>query len=144
MRTVSRLATLVASTIAIAGSAAFAPAAFAAPPSGGTMTIHCDLSSTACPLPFNPVISGPKPNAPQGCPSFLTTNHWNLNYVSGSAVIHETSNANGDWFTATAAGSAALTKADGKIEYAGHLTEWFGGGNNAAGQTDGGFTLSFT
>jgi hypothetical protein len=63
--------------------------------------------------------------------------------VSGNSVAHGTSNKNGDWGGGTATGQAALTTSDNTVQYTGHLTEWGGGGNNKAGQTMGGFTLTF-
>jgi len=83
---------------------------------------------------------------PANCPSFLSTDSWSLDFVSGNAVSHGTSNKNGDWGGGTAEGQAVLTTSDGTARYAGHLTEWGGGGQNSPDgtkQTEGGFTLTF-
>jgi hypothetical protein len=144
MRRLSTLAAYVAvSTIACAGLAVFAAPAFA---SSGTTngTGHCDPSDPACGA--NPVLQGPPPpfvTIPSNCPAFLSSDTWTLNFVSGSSVSHGTTNKNGDWGGFTAQGQAVLATSDGAAQYAGHLTEWGGGGNNAGGQTDGGFTLAF-
>lgn len=82
--------------------------------------------------------------------SFLT--------VSGNAVSHETTNKNGDWGGITFEGTAIFQEApyDGidssgnPIDigppvqlYEGHLSYCNGGGNNAGGQSEGGFTVDF-
>jgi hypothetical protein len=107
-------------------------------------TGHCDPSTPACGL--NPVRRGPLPpfaTLVGDCPSFLTSDTWTLAFASGNSVNHGTSNKNGDWGGGTAEGQATLTTSDGTVQYAGHLTEWGGGGNNSAGQSENGFTLTF-
>jgi len=105
-------------------------------------TIHCDPSTLEC--GFNPAIGGPPPvSVPSNCPAFLSTDGWTLNFVSGNGIQHFTANNNGGWGTGTAEGLAVLAMSDGTPEYTGHATEWFGGGNNAGGQTEFGFTLTF-
>ena len=132
---------LAVSTLAFGGLAWLAPSALAGGATNGTT--HCDPSAPDCNQ--NPVLSGPAPQSiiPSNCPTFLTTDSWALNFVSGNSVSHGTSNKNGDWGGGTAQGQAELTTSDGTVQYAGHLTEWGGGGNNAGGQTEGGFTLTF-
>lgn len=99
---------------------------------------------------------GPSPTGVGNCTfpnddaSFLT--------VSGNVVVHDTSNKNGDWGGATFEGTAILREAPysgfdsfgNPIDtgapvdlYEGHLSYWSGGGNNAGGQTEGGFTADF-
>jgi hypothetical protein len=80
---------------------------------------------------------------PANCPAFLSTDTWTLAFVSGTAVFHDTTNKNGDWGGFTATGQATLTTSDNTVQYAGHLTEWGGGGNNSGAQSEGGFTLTF-
>ena len=105
-------------------------------------TVHCDPSDAACQI--NPLLTGPPPiPLPGNCPAFLSTDAWSLNFTSGNAVMHGTTNKNGDWGGGTAEGPAALTSSTGAVEYTGHATAWFGGGNNAGGQTEGGFTFTF-
>jgi hypothetical protein len=78
------------------------------------------------------------------CPSFILSGDWLLNFVSGNAVSHFTSNNNGDWGGATAEGQAVLSKvSDGTAQYSGHLQVWGGGGNNPGNQTMNGFTVNF-
>ena len=141
-----RLACLAAATIAFTTVAALGPVASAAP-GGGAMngTTHCDPSTAACGV--NPVIVGPPASFVTivgTCPVFFLHDNWQLNFVSGSAVFHGTANNNGSWGGFTAQGQAQLTSPDGTVQYAGHLTVWGGGGNNAGGQTEGGSTLDFT
>jgi hypothetical protein len=107
-------------------------------------TSHCDPSDPVCGI--NPVLHGPPPPFVVfigSCPSFLSTDAWTLDFVSGNSVSHGTTNKNGDWGGGTGEGQAVLTTSDGTVQYAGHLTEWGGGGNNKAGQSEGGFTLTF-
>ena len=138
-------ACLAVGLLSIAGPAVFSSAAFASPSNGtSNFTGHCDPSSPDCGA--NPIITGPPPpfvTVPSNCPSWFSTDAWSLDFVSGTSVFHFTSNNNGDWGTGTAQGAAVLTTSDGTVQYSGHVTEWFGGGNNKAGQTDGGFTLTF-
>ena len=140
---------------AIASGALVVPTAFASPNNGTTFngTTHCD--PTAPPDPNNPAcgqnpaITGPKPDAPLNCPAFLRTDGWALNFLGGHSVSHGTLNANGEWGGGTVTGPAALTTSDGTIQYSGHLTEWFGGGQNfppgttPTQQSEGGFTTNF-
>lgn len=141
--TSSRLAALAVSTIAFGAMTILAPAASA---SSGTTngTGHCDPSSPICGA--NPVLQGPPPpfvTIPANCPAFLSADNWTLAFVSGNSVSHGTTNKNGDWGGFTAEGQAVLTTSDNTVQYAGHLTELGGFGNNSAGQTEGGFTLTF-
>lgn len=139
------------STLAVVGLAAIAfalPATVALAASGNAAshwTGHCDPSSTVC--GSNPLLTGPPPpfvTIPANCPAFLSTDTWSLDFVGGSSVFHETTNANGDWGGFTAQGQADFTTHDGTVQYVGHATVWGGGGNNAASQTEGGFTLNFS
>jgi hypothetical protein len=135
---------LAATVIVLAGLGAFSSSARA---SATNDTTHCDPSNAICGL--NPVLTGPPPpfvTVPANCPSFFSTDSWSLDFVSGNAVSHGTSNKNGDWGGGAAEGQAVLTTSDGTAQYAGHLTEWGGGGQNSpngANQTEGGFTLTF-
>jgi hypothetical protein len=122
--------------------------AFAKSSNGATNgTTHCDPSNPVCGL--NPLLQGPPPpfvTIPSNCPSFLSTDAWNVNFTSGNAVSHGTTNKNGDWGGGTAEGQADLTSSDGIVQYSGHATEWGGGGQNSptgTNQTENGFTLTF-
>jgi hypothetical protein len=138
---------LAAGALALASVAVLtATTAFATSSKGATNgTTHCDPSDPLCGL--NPVLQGPPPPFVVfigTCPSFLTNGDaWTLDFVSGNSVSHGTTNKNGDWGGGTGEGQAVLATSDGTVQYAGHLTEWGGGGNNKAGQTEGGFTLTF-
>jgi hypothetical protein len=137
------LACLATGALTVGSVGAFASSAFAGS-SVQNGTTHCDPSDPACNQ--NPVLTGPPPPfvvLPSNCPSFLSTDTWALNFVSGNSVSHGTSNKNGDWGGGTSEGQAALTTSDNTVQYNGHLTEWGGGGNNKAGQSMGGFTLTF-
>jgi hypothetical protein len=95
---------------------------------------------------FNPAIPGPPPpgtNIPSNCPSFLSTDAWNINFVSGNAVAYGTENKNGDWGGGNAEGTAQFVTSDGTVQYTGQLHVWFGGGNNKGGQSENGFTANF-
>src|SRR5882724_3758913 len=121
---------LAAGALTVAGLAVFSSSAFAAS-STTTFTAHCDPSDPSCGA--NPVLQGPPPpfvTIPSNCPSFLATDAWTLAFVGGNSVFHDTTNNNGDWATGTAQGPAVLTTSDSTVQYSGHLTEWFGGGNN--------------
>ena len=61
---------------------------------------------------------------------------------SGNAVIHDSTNKNGDWGGSTITGQAVFSE-DGTPLYSGHLTTWQGGGGNIQGQNEGGETLTF-
>lgn len=143
---------------AVASGALVLPTAFASPNNGTTFngTTHCD--PTAPPDPTNPAcgqnpaLTGPPPpfvQIPPNCPTFLSTDNWALNFVGGNSVSHGTLNKNGDWGGGTVEGPAQLTTSDGTVQYAGHLTEWFGGGQNsnpggpATQQSEGGHTINF-
>jgi hypothetical protein len=124
------LVLVVGTTAAVAGSSTV------------NQTVHCDASDPGC--QFNPIIVGPPPVAvPSNCPAFLSTDAWSLAFLSGNGIQHFTSNNNGGWGTGTGEGPAALTTSTGTVEYTGHATVWFGGGNNSGGQSEGGFTLTF-
>jgi hypothetical protein len=126
----------------------------------GGMTVLVPVASASAIHPPNPgghVIGlGPSPTGVGNCTfanddaSFLT--------VSGNVVVHDTSNKNGDWGGLTFEGTAIFQEApyngfssDGNpIDigppvhlYEGHLSYWSGGGNNAGGQSEGGFTADF-
>ena len=141
----TRAACLAAGALTVGSLALLSPSASASPSNGVTSgAMHCDPSDPLCGI--NPVITGPPPpfvTIPANCPSFLSVDTWTLDFVSGNAVGHGTTNKNGDWGGQTAEGQAVLTTSDGIVQYAGHLTEWGGGGNNSGGQSTGGFTLSF-
>jgi hypothetical protein len=143
----SRVAFAAALTIAIGGLVGFAPVASASSSNGAINgTTHCDPSSPSCGVP---TIGGPTPpfvTLSGNCPAFLapvTGDPWTLNFVSGNSVSHGTVNKNGDWGGLTAQGQAVLATSDSTVQYAGHLTEWFGGGNNSGGQSDFGLTVDF-
>ena len=94
----------------------FSSSAFASSSKGATNgTVHCYPNDTRCRDPmceFNPVLRGPAPafvTVSSNCPSFLSTDTWALNFVSGNAVAHGTTNKNGDWGGETAEGQAVLT-----------------------------------
>lgn len=89
---------------------------------------------------LNPVVSGPGPSVPANCP--FSSDDLTLNFVDGNAVFYGTENANGDWGGANAEGSAVFSS-HGTPLYQGHLSVWFGGGNNAGSQTEFGFTMDF-
>lgn len=112
---------------------------------GATATIASAAPAQHVPVSvFNPIITGPPPIAlPANCPAFLSTPDWSLDFTSGNAVGYGTENKNGDWGGGTAEGQAALTTSDGTVQYSGHATLWFGEGNNAGGQTEQVFTLTF-
>lgn len=139
---------------------AAAPMAFGSPSNGNTSTsngtTHCDPSTTDPSNPAcnqNPVFVGPpKMTLPANCPPFLSTEHWVLNFTGGTSTSHGTSNKNGAWGGGTSEGPAALITPDGTTQYAGHLTEWGGGGFNSyppsqtappPNQAEQGFTLNF-
>jgi hypothetical protein len=112
-------------------------------------TTHCDPADPSC---TGPLLTGPPPpfvSIPANCPAFLSTDAWSLSFVGGNSVSHGTLNKNGDWGGFTATGPAVLTSSDGTVQYAGHATEWGGGGQNSdpggppTNQSEGGFTLHF-
>jgi hypothetical protein len=130
--------------VGLAVAAFVLPAMVSASASATNGTGHCDLSSPTCGV--NPILNGPPPpfvTIPANCPAFLSTDAWNLNFVSGNGVFHDTTNTNGDWFGFTGQGQAQLATSDNTVQYAGHLTAWFGSGNNSGAQTENGFTMTF-
>ena len=144
---------------AIASGAVVVPTAFASPNNGTTFntTTHCDPSAPPDPnnpaCGQNPVFVGP-PKAgvvAPNCPPFLSIDNWTLSFTGGNSVAHFTANNNGDWGTGTSEGPAVLATSGGTVEYAGHLTEWFGFGENTQSppnspppnQARQGFTLTF-
>jgi len=99
---------------------------------------------------------GPSPDGIGNCT--FANNDASFFTVTGNAVAHDTSNANGDWGGLTFTGTAIMREAPysgfdtngNPIDtgapvpmYSGHLTYWNGGGNNSTGQTEGGATLDF-
>ena len=118
--------------------------------SASHVTAHCDPGDAACNL--NPALTGPPPpfvTIPSNCPSFISTDSWTLDFVSGNSVFHGTDNKNGSWDGGTAEGQAVFTTSDGTVQYAGHLQQWFGegqntpDGSNQIGQGENGFTTNF-
>jgi hypothetical protein len=83
--------------------------------------------------------------SPTGLPSACAFPNGDANFLflSGNGVSHDSSNKNGDWGGQTAEGSAVFYENSTQIAV-GHLTIWGGGGNNARGQNEGGFTLNFS
>jgi hypothetical protein len=93
---------------------------------------------------------GPSPTGiSPGCP--FGNGDFGVQFLAGNAVFHESSNKNGDWGGNTIEGPAqfglVVHQADGSLTltpmYQGHLTIWAGGGNNKAGQSEGGETFNF-
>lgn len=114
-------------------------------------TGHCDPSNPIC--GFNPILTGPAPpfvTFVGNCPDFLSSDPWAVNFTGGNAVMHGTQNKNGDWGGATATGPAVFTTSDGTVQYTGHATAWFGGGQNSnpggppTNQSEQGFTFNFS
>jgi hypothetical protein len=86
-------------------------------------------------------------NAPASCTALIS---FPAAFFSAdvNGVQHGTFNNNGGWGGETYTGLATLYALNddgslGAAQYVGHVTEWDGGGNNKAGQSEGGFTLSF-
>ena len=132
----------LAAALLAAGVLSLGGLALAVATASAGSALHCNPSSSQCPV--GSLITGPSPvPLPGNCPSWLSTDTWSLDFTDGNAVLHESTNKNGDWGGVTAEGPAALTSFDGTVQYAGHATEWGGGGNNSGGQTEGGFTLTF-
>jgi hypothetical protein len=95
-------------------------------------------TGSAAGFPFD---LGPSPvGLPANCP--FANGDANLVILSGTFVMHDTSNKNGDWSGATAQGTAQFYEGTTPL-YQGHLTLHEGGGNNAQAQTENGFTLDF-
>lgn len=114
-------------------------------------TVHCDPSNPVC--GFNPILTGPAPpfvTFVGDCPAFLTTDFWAVDFTGGNAVMHGTQNKNGDWGGATATGPAVFMTSDNAVQYTGHATGWFGGGQNSnpggppTKQSENGFTINFS
>jgi len=82
--------------------------------------------------------------SPVGLPTSCLFANGDANFVfqSGSVVSYGTENANGGWGGETLTGPAVLFE-DTTAIAAGHLTIWFGGGNNARGQSEGALTVNF-
>ena len=143
-KTSTRAAGAAAAALAIGSFAVFAPNVFASAGHPPTTSGHViDL--------------GPSPvGVPSNCP--FANNDASVVTVGGNAVSHDTSNKNGDWGGLTFEGTAIFQEAPysgfdqfgNPIDtgppvqlYEGHLSYWEGGGNNAGGQSEGGFTLDF-
>lgn len=117
------VAVLGAGALLLPATPAFASAAQHAPAAGMTFDL------------------GPAPSAlPANCP--FANGDANFAFLSGTAVQHDTQNANGDWGGFTVQGTAVFYEGTDAL-YQGHLTIWAGAGNNAKAQTENGFTLSF-
>ena len=123
-----------AAALALGGLAMNAPA-FAAS-STQTQHQHCNSADPTC--GFNPVVATPIPQGvviPANCPAFFTQGQWEIDFTDGNAHDHFTVNKNGDWGGGTANGPATfyVDNPDGSqtVEYTGHATEWFGGGQNS-------------
>jgi hypothetical protein len=124
------------------------PAAQASPTQ--VVNIHCNPADPTC-VP-SPALSGPAPgwvDVGSTCPAWIADGVWMLNYTGGNSVQHFTTNKNGDWGGMTATGPAELTAPDGTLAYTGHLTQWYGAGQNSnpggqpTQQSATGFTLTF-
>ena len=92
--------------------------------------------------PGTPFDLGPSPT---GLPSTCSFPNGDANFVfgAGSFVSHDSQNKNGDWGGETLQGPAVFYE-DATPIAQGHLTIWFGGGNNARGQNEGGATINYT
>jgi len=121
------------SQLAGLAAAGFAALAFAAPAAYAGGAEH----GPAAGFDMDLGVHTPPPNCP------FSTGDLNVLWDSGSVVQHEETNNNGDWGGITVQGSAEF-QVDGTTWYTGHATFWGGGGNNKAGQTEGGLTLTFT
>ena len=122
----SKVAIVAVGTLAAALVAA--PSAQATAVTGSAAGLSLDLGPSPVGLPSN-------------CP--FPNGDANFVFLSGSTVSHESINNNGDWGGMTAQGAATFFE-DSTAITTGHLTVWGGGGNNARGQNEGGFTLNFT
>lgn len=116
-----------AAILACGGLLASAPPAAATASTGPVAGLTFDLGPSPVGLPSN-------------CP--FGNDDANFLFTSGNGVSHESINANGGWGGETAEGSAIFYEDSTQIA-TGHLTIWGGGGGNARGQNEGGFTLSF-
>ena len=121
-----------------AGAAAAAAALAATIGLGAGAASAAAQTGSAAGMPFD---LGP---SPVGLPGNCLFANGDANWVfsSGTVVMHETTNKNGDWGGMTAEGTAQFYEGTTPL-YQGHLTVWFGGGNNAKGQSEGGFTVNF-
>ncbi|HLY33149.1 MAG TPA: hypothetical protein VKQ07_01325 [Jatrophihabitantaceae bacterium] len=114
--------------LAVAGLATMAfaaPSASAAASTGSAAGFSMDLGTHA-----------PPPNCP------FSAGDFSLVWLDGNGVQHESTNNNGDWGGFTVEGTAQF-QVDGVTWYTGHGTLWGGGGNNKAGQSEGGLTINF-
>jgi hypothetical protein len=126
------------SVVRSAGTAGLALAAsiglYAAPAFSGAMT-----GSIPAGTPF---AIGPSPSGvPASCP--FPNGDASFVFGSGSGVMYGTGNANGDWGGETLQGPAGFYE-NGVLIAEGHLTVWFGGGNNTRGQNENAFTVNYT
>jgi hypothetical protein len=122
------LIAILGATLAV-GVMAFSPAAPA---------LASAQTGSAAGIPFD---LGPSPvGLPSNCP--FANSDANFVFQNGTFVSHGVTNKNGDWFGITAEGPAVFSE-DTTALYQGHLTIWFGVGNNAKAQTENGFTLDY-
>jgi hypothetical protein len=77
---------------------------------------------------------------PASCPFDATAQFL---MTGGNAVLHSTSNNNGDWGGGTAAGPAILSWSGSATTYSGQLATWGGSGGNTTGQFELGETFTF-
>jgi hypothetical protein len=119
----------IATFICLLAATIAAPAASA----GGAQ--HVPLAGMALDLGSSPT------GLPVSCP--FPNSDANFVFLSGRGVEHESTNKNGDWGGFTGQGTATFYEDETPIAV-GHLTVWGGGGNNKAGQTEGGTTVNFT
>jgi hypothetical protein len=77
---------------------------------------------------------------PGSCP-FDATGQFLM--TGGNALLHSTSNNNGDWGGGTAEGPAILSWSSSATTYTGRLTTWGGSGGNGTGQFETGETFTF-
>jgi len=127
---------IIAGTVTLAAALGL----YASPAFAAAQVQHLNASIPAG-TPFD---LGPSPvGLPASCP--FPNDDANFVFASGSVVMHESSNANGDWGGETLQGPAAMYEGSTPIGQ-GHLTVWFGGGNNSPtrGQNEGGFTANYT
>lgn len=123
---------IVAGSLAAAAVVPYASPAFAA-----AQVQHFNGSVAGMPFPLGPSPVG----LPPSCQ--FDNNFANFVFLSGTGVFHDTANSNGDWGGETLQGSAVFYE-DSTAVAQGHLTVWEGGGNNSAGQNEGGLTADFT
>jgi len=143
----------IASVLAVGGMAVVA----------GPATLAGATAQTGSASSLPPEVLSPLDGqvASSGCPASALSDWGVLVFSSGTTVNHDSTNNNGDWGGGTIEGTATITlytnaPADPSDPsslpsgqdpsfgpFTGHLTEWFGGGNNSRGQGEGGFTFSF-